>query len=340
MMKAIGFYKGHALEAQDSFLDLEIDTPRILPHDVLVQVKAISINPIDIKLRQITPEQMEPKILGYDAVGIITEIGSQVTNFMVNDRVYYAGSTKRNGSYSEFQAVDSRLIARAPHNLSDAQAAALPLTALTAYELLFEKFGLIPQANANNNQRLLIINGAGGVGSIMSQLAHWSGLEVLATSSPKNFTWLKKQGVTYPLDYHQKLQPALNDYKINRVGYIAALHNIIPYLDQLTNLIEPFGHLGTIVGVDQALSLAPFKNGSISFDWEYMFAKSDYNFNLASQGAILATISNLVENDLLKSTLTQEISSGINAYNIKQATKLVEQGHTHGKIVISGAFNG
>lgn len=339
-MKAIGFYKGKSLEASDSFLDVELGMPQVLPNDVLVQIKAVSINPIDVKLRQTTPEQTTPKILGYDAVGIVTAVGSQVTNFVVNDRVYYAGSTKRNGSYAEFQAVDSRLIARAPRNLSDAQAAALPLTALTAYELLFEKFGLIPQANANQSQRLLIINGAGGVGSIMSQLANWSGLEVLATSSPENFYWLKEHGVTYPLDYHQELQPTLDSYKINRVGFIAALYNVIPYLDQLKNLIEPFGHLGTIVGVNQDLPLTAFKDMSASFDWEYMFTKSDYNFNLSSQGKILEKIAHLAETELLVSTLTHEISTGINAHNIKQATQLVEQGHTRGKVVVSGSFNG
>ncbi|QIL50699.1 zinc-binding alcohol dehydrogenase family protein [Weissella coleopterorum] len=338
-MKAIGFYEGKALETPDSFLDVDLKTPQLLSNDVLVQVKAISINPIDIKLRQTTKRQTIPKIIGYDAVGIVTSIGNQVTDFMIGDRVYYAGTTQRDGSYAEFQAVDARLVAIAPRNLSDPEAAALPLTALTAYELLFEKFGLTPVANANANQKILIINGAGGVGSIMSQLAEWSGLEVLATSSPRNFAWLKSYGVKYPLDYHQALQPALEQYGIKRVGYIAALHNIIPYLEQFPDLIEPFGHLGTIVGVEQALSLSIFKNLAVSFDWEYMFAKSDYDYNLASQGQILKTITYLVEQGHLKTTLNHAISTGINAINIKKVTQLVENGQTHGKIVVSGPFN-
>lgn len=260
--------------------------------------------------------------------------------FSVGDRVFYAGTTTRAGSNQEYQLVDERIAALAPKNLSDGEAAALPLTSLTAYELLFEKFGLIPEENANRGKKILVINGAGGVGSIFNQLAHWAGLEVYATASPKNFEWLKKTGVDYSIDYHQDLSKSFRELGIDQVEYVAVLFDITRYFDQIKHLVRPFGHVGTIVGIKEPLDIGVWKNQSISFDWEYMFAKTDYNYEVETQGEALAHIAALANEGIIRSTLSKVYSDGINAKNLKQATKDVETGHMLGKVVVSGPFNG
>ena len=214
------------------------------------------------------------------------------------------------------------------------------MTSLTAYELLFEKFGLTPEENANRGKKILVINGSGGVGSILNQLAHWAGLEVYATASPKNFEWLKKTGVDYPIDYHHDLSKSFRELGIDQVEYVAVLFDITRYFDQIKHLVRPFGHVGTIVGIKEPLDIGVWKNQSISFDWEYMFAKTDYNYEIETQGEALAHIAALANEGIIRSTLSKVYSDGINAKNLKQATKDVETGHMLGKVVVSGPFNG
>lgn len=212
----------------------------------------------------------------------------------------------------------------------------MPLTSLTAYELLFEKFGLIPEEGANKGKKILVINGAGGVGSVLNQLAHWAGLEIYATASPENFEWLEKLGVDHPIDYHDDLKDELG---VQKVDYIAVLFDITHYLGQIKHMINPFGHVGTIVGIHDALDISDWKNLSVSFDWEYMFAKTDYNYQIETQGQALKVIARLADEGQLTTTLSKVYSDGINAVNLKKATKDVETGHMLGKVVISGPFN-
>lgn len=337
-MSAVGFYEGLPIEEAHSFVDAKLPLPKVYNRDLLVQVKAVSINPVDTKLRQKTKKQNKLKVLGFDAVGEVTAIGDDVQNFQVGDRVFYAGTSQRSGSNQAFQLVDERIVALAPKNLSDEKAAALPLTAITAFELLFEKFGVISEKNANIGKNILIINGAGGVGSILSQLASWAGLEVFATSSPKNFNWLKSNKVSFPIDYHGNLKENLSKKDTISFDYIAVLFDITAYFDQIKTLIKPCGHIGTIVGISSPLDIGIWKNHSVSFDWEYMFAKTDFDYHIESQGKILRWITDLVEQGELRSTLTKTYSTGIHAKNIKQATKDVESGHMKGKVVVSGPF--
>lgn len=339
-MKAVGFYEGLPLDAPMSFIDGSKPIPTPGPQDILVSVKAVSVNPVDLKLRQTAKKQKQVHVLGFDGVGIVVARGDQVQKFSVGDRVFYAGTTKRAGSNQEYQLVNEEIAALAPTNLSDGAAAALPLTALTAYELLIEKFGLIPKAGANKGKVILVINGAGGVGSILSQLAHWLGMTVYATASPKNFAWLKKNGVTHPLDYHHDLKTSLAKMGIHSVDYVAVLFTITPYFDVVADLVAPFGHIGTIVGLDETLDISRLKNKSVSFDWEYMFAKTDNHYQIQTQGEILALVAELVETGNITTTLGKKYTDGINASNLKQATADVETGHTTGKVVISGPFNG
>lgn len=335
-MHAVGFFEGLPINEERSFIDEKRIVPNLESRDVLVKVKAVSVNPIDTKLRKNSIKRNALRVLGFDAVGEVVDTGKEVEKFKIGDRVFYAGTTTRAGSNQEYQAVDERIVALAPKKLSDEGAAALPLTSLTAYELLFEKFGLIPEEGANKGKKILVINGAGGVGSVLNQLAHWAGLEIYATASPENFEWLEKLGVDHPIDYHDDLKDELG---VQKVDYIAVLFDITHYLGQIKHMINPFGHVGTIVGIHDALDISDWKNLSVSFDWEYMFAKTDYNYQIETQGQALKVIARLADEGQLTTTLSKVYSDGINAVNLKKATKDVETGHMLGKVVISGPFN-
>ncbi|AVL01513.1 zinc-binding alcohol dehydrogenase family protein [Pediococcus pentosaceus] len=335
-MHAVGFFEGLPINEERSFIDEKKIVPNLESRDVLVKVKAVSVNPIDTKLRKDSIKRNALRVLGFDAVGEVVDTGKEVEKFKIGDCVFYAGTTTRAGSNQEYQAVDERIVALAPKKLSDEGAAALPLTSLTAYELLFEKFGLIPEEGANKGKKILVINGAGGVGSVLNQLAHWAGLEIYATASPENFEWLEKLGVDHPIDYHDDLKDELG---VQKVDYIAVLFDITHYLGQIKHMINPFGHVGTIVGIHDALDISDWKNLSVSFDWEYMFAKTDYNYQIETQGQALKVIARLADEGQLTTTLSKVYSDGINAVNLKKATKDVETGHMLGKVVISGPFN-
>lgn len=335
-MHAVGFFEWLPINEERSFIDEKKIVPNLESRDVLVKVKVVSVNPIDTKLRKDSIKRNALRVLGFDAVGEVVDTGKEVEKFKIDDRVFYAGTTTRAGSNQEYQAVDERIVALAPKKLSDEGAAALPLTSLTAYELLFEKFGLIPEEGANKGKKILVINGAGGVGSVLNQLAHWSGLEIYATASPENFEWLEKLGVDHPIDYHDDLKDELG---VQKVDYIAVLFDITHYLGQIKHMINPFGHVGTIVGIHDALDISDWKNLSVSFDWEYMFAKTDYNYQIETQGQALKVIARLADEGQLTTTLSKVYSDGINAVNLKKATKDVETGHMLGKVVISGPFN-
>ncbi|KAF0395811.1 zinc-binding alcohol dehydrogenase family protein [Pediococcus pentosaceus] len=338
-MHAVGFFEGLPINEERSFIDEKKIVPNLESRDVLVKVKAVSVNPIDTKLRKDSIKRNALRVLGFDAVGEVVDTGKEVEKFKIGDRVFYAGTTTRAGSNQEYQAVDERIVALAPKKLSDEGAAALPLTSLAAYELLFEKFGLIPEEGANKGKKILVINGAGGVGSVLNQLAHWAGLEIYATASPENFEWLEKLGVDHPIDYHDDLKDKMHELGVQKVDYIAVLFDITHYLGQIKHMINPFGHVGTIVGIHDALDISDWKNLSVSFDWEYMFAKTDYNYQIETQGQALKVIARLADEGQLTTTLSKVYSDGINAVNLKKATKDVETGHMLGKVVISGPFN-
>ncbi len=339
-MKAIGALKALDTSDEQFLTDLTLDKPTPTGRQVLVAVSAVSVNPVDTKMRLTVTDETAPKILGYDAVGTVAAVGPDVEKFKVGDRLYYAGSSQVDGSDEEYQLVDERLACNAPKALSDAEAAAMPLTTLTAYELLFEKMHFVPKGNQNQNKTLLIVNGSGGVGSILSQLAHWAGLTVLATSSPKNFDWLKRHGVDYPLDYHEDLLSQIHDLGYQQLDAIAILYAPEAYFEAASELVKPFGHIGSIVGSTVDLPLYLIKNKAASFDWEYMFAKSDANYRVHTQGKILQLACRLLDQGVLESTLTTNIETGINAANLRKAHQLVEAGHTLGKLVVSGPFNG
>lgn len=328
--KALGFYEGRSLNDPEVFIEKEIPIPICQAHDLLVEVQAVSVNPIDTKRRQITVLSEDFQIQGYDAVGIVKEIGSAASGFAVGDRVFYAGTTQRPGANQRFQAVDSRIAAKAPAGFSDGDLAALPLTSLTAWELLFEKFGYIPEENANQGS-ILLINASGGVGSIAAQLAKWAGLTIYGTASPRNNEWLKNNQVDHVLNHRLPLAEQIN----KPFSAIAIFYDASTYLPQLTKAIVPFGKVGMIVNTKEALDLNPFKNLSIDFYWEYMFAKTDAQVMFETQGAILKRIASLLVEGKIHTTAVQTIDGGITIENLKLGTEAVERGN-NGKTVITG----
>jgi len=323
----------HAILAQPTtgFTEVNFEMPVPLPFDLIVRVEAVSLNPVDLKRHE---NLKSPTVLGYDAVGIIREVGARVTDFKVGERVFYAGTTQRPGSNQAYQAVDARLAAKAPEGFDVAEIAALPLVSLTAWELLFEKMRFVPEAGANAGQTLLVVNGAGGVGSVLTQLAAWSGLTVLATASPKNFEWLTDHNVTTPIDYHQDLVAAVHAADYESLDGIAILYSPEAYTPAAGALIKPFGHVGTIVGPGREIDLAAIKNQAASLDFEYMFAKSDHHYQIETQGEILKQISDLVSKLKITSPVTK-VFEGLTVENMGAAAQLQASGHQVGKIVIT-----
>lgn len=337
-MSAIGAFEGIDITNSKALVDLKLDKPTAKDRDLLVEVTAVSVNPVDFKVRQGLKKSETPCVLGWDAVGTVVEIGEQVTDFKLGDRVYYAGEFSRSGSNQAFQLVDDRLVALAPSNLSDAEAAAMPLTALTAYELLFEKMGFIPAENANQGKTLLIINGAGGVGSIAIQLAKWAGLTVIATASrPETLDQVKKMGADEIVNHWENYVDSIHQLGFEFVDGIAILHSTERHFGPAATLIAPLGHIGSIVETDDLLPLTNIKNKAASFDWEFMFAKAQYRVQMASQGEALARMATLFEQGKLVSTLSKTYD-GITAENLRLAHADLECNATIGKIVLTGGF--
>ncbi|WP_203624533.1 MULTISPECIES: zinc-binding alcohol dehydrogenase family protein [unclassified Lacticaseibacillus] len=341
MFENLGFaaYDGLALDDPTSLVPIDLKRPSAGANDVVVQVRAIALNPVDEKQRAALAKQTQPRILGYDACGTIAAVGSRVTRFKPGERVMYAGTTKRPGSFQQFQAVSADLIAAAPANLTAGEAAALPLVGLTAWELLFEKMHFTPAADANRGKTLLIINGAGGVGSMLSQLAHWTGMTVLATASPRHFDWLTQHGTAVPLDYHDDLIGAVHQAGYPIVDAVAILYATEPYLGLAAQLVAPFGHVGALATPQGPLEVTALKGKAASLDFEFMFAKSDYHHDMASQGHILSQLATLASVGLLDPSVTTRYDR-ITIANIKAGLATLMAGHQTGKIVLDGPFEG
>ncbi|WP_353990135.1 zinc-binding alcohol dehydrogenase family protein [Pediococcus argentinicus] len=315
--------------ADNQFKQSNITTPSVSGYDVLVQVQSVSVNPVDVKVAS-TLDSDNQKILGYDGVGVIKEMGEQVSGFELNERVFFSGSNIRSGSNAEMEVIDSRIIAHAPLELSDADAASMPLTSITAWESLFEKMALIPKADANH-QTILIINGAGGVGSVAIQLAKWAGLKVIATASrPETIDWVKKMGADKVINHRQDLKEQLGDEKIDLA---LILHSTDMYLPQLASIVAPEGIIVSIVENEHPIEIGLLKDKSISFAWEFMFTKTKYQVDVQSQGMILAEVSKLLDQKLIKSTTTK-IIDGFSVDSFEKAYQLVRSNRMIGKAVI------
>lgn len=335
-MKAVAYKKPLQISQPEVFSDITLEQPIASEHDLLVEVKAISINPVDIKMRQRTsPENETWKILGHDAVGIVKAVGENVQHYKIGDEVFYAGSNQRNGSYAEFQLVDERIVGLKPKTLNDAEAAALPLTSITAWEMLFDRLKV--QEALHADAAILVIGAAGGVGSITVQLLKaLTNLKVIATASrPESKAWLASIGADYIVDHRQPLEQQVRDLNIGLPDYIFSITGTAGYTQSIVNLIAPQGHFGLIDDPDNFV-INPFKAKSISIHWESMFTRSTFQTaDMSRQRQILNHLSELVDQGKIKTTLSKNLGR-INAKNITEAHALIERGQSIGKIVLEG----
>jgi len=336
-MKAVAYLQPLPIDHADALLDADLPEPEPLAHDLRVRVAAVSVNPVDTKIRRgVKPAAGQPKVLGWDAVGVVDAVGEAVTLFKPGERVWYAGDITRAGSNAEFQCVDERLVGRAPATLSDAEAAALPLTAITAWELLFDRFGVTPETRGT----LLVVGGAGGVGSVLIQLARQlTGLAVVATASrPATQDWVAELGAHHVIDHRQPLaaqvQRLVDGGQIAPVTHVASLTQTDQHWDQIVELLAPQGKIGLIDDPASPLDVMQLKRKSLSLHWELMFTRSLFHTaDMQRQHELLNQVSALVDAGRLRSTLAQHFGT-INAANLRRAHAQIESGTTRGKIVL------
>jgi len=336
-MKAVGYKKSLPIDAAEALIDFEVAKGEPKGRDIRIAVKAISANPVDYKLRKrAAPPEGEFKILGFDAAGVVDAVGSEVTLFKVGDEVFYAGSIQRQGTNSEFHLVDERIVGRKPKTLSFAQAAALPLTSITAWELLFDRLGAVPGKSVDP-RTLLIIGGAGGVGSILIQLARrLTGLTVVATASrPESRKWCLDLGAHAVVDHATAMKQQIEKLKAPPVGLVASLTNTEQHYKALAEIMAPQGRYGLIDDPPE-FNVAAFKGKSISIHWESMFTRSSFQTpDMIGQHHLLNDVADLVDKGVVKTTLDQSFGT-INAANLKRAHALLESGKSRGKIVMEG----
>jgi zinc-binding alcohol dehydrogenase family protein len=335
-MKAVGYYVPGAIERSDSLIDIELPAPVAGPRDLLVRVKAVSVNPVDTKIRaNAAPADGTARVLGWDAAGIVEAVGEQVSMFRPGDEVFYAGALQRPGSNAEYQTVDERLVGHKPRSLDWDAAAALPLTALTAWELLFDRLR-VPYGRKSGGV-LLVINGAGGVGSILIQLARrLTGLTVVATASrPESVAWVRDMGAHHVIDHRQPLDDGLKAIGLDRADYIASLTASDRHLPAIAEMIAPQGALA-LIDDPTTFDINPFKRKSVSINWEFMFTRSMFETSdMVEQHRILEEVSALVDAGVLRTTMTRS-DGPINATNLKALHALLQQGRAIGKAVLKG----
>jgi len=336
-MKAIGFTSPGSIDRDDALIDIDIPAPQPGPHDLLVRIKAISVNPADTKVRaSAQPPEGSPRILGYDAAGIVEAVGSEVTLFQPGDEVFYAGDITRPGTYAELHAIDERIVGHKPKSLDWASAAALPLTAITAWELLFDRLR-IPYGEKTKAGTLLVLNGAGGVGSILIQIARrLTGLTVIATASrPETIAWVKQMGAHHVIDHRKPLDEELKRIGIPEVNYVASLTGSDKQMAMFPKIIAPQGSLA-MIDDPESFDIIGFKRKSITIAWEFMFTRAMFTTaDMIEQHRLLEEIAALVDAGVIRTTLTETLSP-INAANLRQVHKLAESGRAIGKIVLSG----
>ncbi len=337
-MKAIGLHQYLPIDNDESLIDVEIDQPVATGRDILVAVKAVSVNPVDTKVR--APKEAvesEPKILGWDASGEVVAIGEDVTHYHVGDEVYYAGDLTRSGSNAEYQLVDERIVGKKPASLDYSAAAALPLTSITAWEALFDRL-VISKEGADAGKSILIIGGAGGVGSIAIQLAKKvAKLHVVATASrPETIEWTKKLGADHVVNHRKALDEELKSIDIENVDYILCLNSTEQHWEAMANAIAPQGSICSIVDTETPVNLNLLKPKSVNFVWELMFTRAMFQTDdMIEQQNLLNAVAQLIDSNTLVTTVN-EVVSPINAANLRQVHADIESGKSIGKRVLEG----
>jgi NADPH:quinone reductase len=336
-MKAIGYKVPGAITAPESFIDFTAEKPSPTGRDILVEVKAVSVNPVDVKVRaNSAPDGVEHKVLGWDAAGIVAETGPDVTLFKKGDAVWYAGSITRPGTNSAFHLVDERIVSAKPQSIGFAEAAALPLTAITAWEMLFDRLDIRkPVAGAAN--AIVIVGGAGGVGSIAIQFVKaLTQVKVIATASrPDTVAWVKSLGADYVVDHSKPLADEVAALGIGVPAFVFSTNQTDRHFDQIVELIAPQGRFGLIDDPD-SIDIRKLKRKAVSTHWEFMFTRSMFGTDdMIEQHHLLGEVAKLVDTGKIKTTLAENFGA-INAANLKRAHELIETGRAKGKVVLEG----
>lgn len=336
-MKAVAYRTPGPIEREDALQDITLTQPQATGRDLLVKVHAVSVNPVDAKLRvRRAPEPGGWGILGFDAAGVVEAVGPEVTAFKAGDAVFYAGSITRPGTNSEYHLVDERIVGRKPATLSDAEAAALPLTAITAWEMLFDRLD-VKQSTAQGGQLILVIGGAGGVGSITVQLLRaLTDLTVIATASrPETQAWVRACGAHHVIDHRQPLAPQVQALGLGAPGFVFSTTQTDRHYKDIVELIAPQGRFGLIDDPAQ-LSALPLKSKAVSLHWELMFTRSMFGTpDMARQGQLLNEVAALVDAGRIRSTAT-ETAGRIDAATLRRVHAQIESGTARGKIVLEG----
>jgi NADPH:quinone reductase-like Zn-dependent oxidoreductase len=358
MMKAVGLYKYLPIDHPESLVDVEVPMPEPAPRDLLEKVKAVSVNPVDTKVRSPKDKiESTPRVLGWDASGIVERVGSAVTLFKPGDEVYYAGSITRPGCNADYHVVDERSVGRKPRNLSFEQAAAMPLTTITAWEALFDRMdvplailepdgtgeistGVEPEVSSpfrrTSGHSVLIIGGAGGVGSIAIQLAkQLAKMRVIATASrPESADWCRRLGADDIINHHQPFQAEFARIGAEEVDYIFCLNSTEKHIQNMADVIKPQGRVCTIVEAKGPVNINPFQRKSVAFCWELMFTRPMFETpDMQAQHSLLNETAALLESGVLRTTQTRSFGP-LNAENLRRAHAAIEKGDTIGKVTL------
>jgi zinc-binding alcohol dehydrogenase family protein len=336
-MKAVAYRKSLPITDAESLIDLELPDPQAHGRDLLVEVKAISVNPVDVKIRKnAAPADGEAKVIGWDAAGVVKAVGPDVTLFQPGDEVWYAGDLTRPGTNSALHLVDERIVGRKPRTLDFAQAAALPLTSITAWELLFDRLA-VSRDQSVQGQSLLVIGAAGGVGSILVQLARQlTGLTVIGTASRADTTdWIKQLGAHHVIDHSKPLNEEIARLGLPPVTYVAGLNQTDHHWPAIVELVAPQGKIA-LIDDPAPIDVRMLKRKSVSLHWELMFTRSMYQTDdMVQQHHLLNDVADLVDAGTIKTTLAERYGA-INAANLQRAHALIESNRAKGKIVLEG----
>ena len=333
-MKAIGHTKPAPIADQDALVQLECDAPQPGPRDLLVEVRGVSVNPVDVKVRGAWAPEGEHRILGYDAAGVVKAVGPEVTLFRPGDEVFYAGDITRSGSNAELQVVDERIVGRKPNSLAFTEAAGMPLTTITAWEMLFDSFHL--EEGGGSGDAILVIGGAGGVGSIMIQLAkQLTNLTVIATASrPNTVEWVQKMGADHVINHRSPLNEEIKALGI-APRYVAALTQTESHFEAIVDLIQPRGHIA-LIDDPSTLDIVPLKRKALSVSWEFMFTRSMFQTkDMQAQHDLLNRLADLLDSGKLISTVNKDCGE-LTVENLRTAHEFQESGKAIGKTVLSG----
>ncbi len=334
-MKAIGYQKSLPIENELSLQDIELETPTAHGHDILVEVKAVSVNAGDFKIRQAMPAaEGEYKVIGWDATGVVKSVGEDVSLFKPGDKVWYAGDITRSGSNVQFQLVDERIVGHMPSSLSYGEAAALPLTSITAWELLFDRLNV---AKNDDSKSILVIGAAGGVGSIMVQLLKQrTKLNIIASASrAETISWLEDLGADTIVNHRNPLSEEFAAKNLSEVDYVVSLNNTEQHLPEIEKVVKPQGQFA-LIDDPETLNIVPFKNKSVSVHWELMFTRSLFKTDdMQEQHVILNNVATMIDQGQIKTTVGEHLGK-INAANLRKAHQHLESQTAKGKVVLEG----